>query len=280
MFTTLNPPVEDEANERIEWAERIERALHGHGVRTVFQPIVDLSAHRVCGYEALTRFDGPLTGKRIGPEQWFQAAHELGAGGELEAVCLASALSYRGSLPPGAYLSVNIDPDSLMSPRVQAVLAAQGDLNGVVIELTEHQPWTWVAIESAVMTLRRAGARIAIDNTGTGNSGLRQLVDCRPAMLKVDRQLIESVDTDEAKLALVEMMAVFARRIGAELVAEGVEAVGEARALVDLGVHQAQGYLFGRPKSGWTDLDQASITAMLNGEHIRLNDPSGPVLQS
>lgn len=257
MFTTLSPPTRTAGEEGLRWAERIERALRGEGVRTVFQPIVDLTRHLVVGYEALTRFaDG--SGRHLGPEEWFAAAHELGAGADLEATCLARALTHRVSLPEGCFLSLNVDPDSLRSPRVRSVLLDQQRLDGVVLEITEHRPWTWSAMQPAVEELRSIGARFAIDNAGTGQTGLRQLLEVRPEVLKLDRGIVDGIDGDEAKEALVEMIELFSRRIGAVVLAEGVETTEEANCLRSLGIPLAQGYLFGRPAEPWLDLQASS----------------------
>ncbi len=253
MFTTLSPPARTVGEEGLRWAERIERALRGEGVRTVFQPIVDLGARAVVGYEALTRFDD-RSGRYLGPEEWFAAAHEFGAGADLEATCLALALSHRPSLPAGCFLSLNVDPDALRSPRVRQLLERQGRLDGVVLEITEHRPWSWPTMAPAVAELRSEGARFAIDNAGTGQAGIRQLLDVRPDLLKLDRGLVDGIDTDEAKEALVEMVELFSRRIDACVLAEGVETHAEAACLASLGVPLAQGYLFGRPAEPWIDL--------------------------
>ncbi len=252
MFTTLSPPTRTDGEEGLRWAERIERALRGEGISTVFQPIVNLGDSTVVGYEALTRFsDG--SGTYFGPEEWFAAAHEFGAGAELEATCLALALTHRGALPTGCFLSLNIEPDALRSSRVRDLLRDHSPLAGMVLEITEHRPWSWATMAPAVEELRSLGARFAIDNAGTGQAGLRQLLDVRPDVLKLDRGLVEEIDVDEAKEALVEMIELFSRRIGAIVLAEGVETVEEAACLISLGIPLAQGYLFGRPTEPWVD---------------------------
>ncbi len=250
MFTTLAPANRNEDQEGIRWAQRIERALGGHGIRAVFQPIIELTSRRVVGYEALTRFDDTF-GQVTGPEQWFAAARQLGAGEDLDAICLSVALSHRVTLPEGCFLSVNVDPGALQSPQVRAILVNQRSLARVVIEITEHQSWTWPAIAPVVNEVRSIGATIAVDNTTSGYVGLRQLLDLRPSILKVDRGLVDGLANDEAKVAMIEMVALFARRLGAIVIAEGVENDDEAEALTELGVPLAQGFLFGRPAAPW-----------------------------
>src|SRR5688500_19141420 len=93
----------------------------------VFQPIVDLAAARVAGYEALARFPGTA-----GPDTWFAAAAECGVRAELEALALTKALDAVRLLPAGTFLSVDVTPALLGSPPVQQALAGLPDLTGVV----------------------------------------------------------------------------------------------------------------------------------------------------
>ena len=104
------------------------RAIRGEGLRTAFQPIVDLHRLEVTGYEALARFDIPGI---AGPEQVIIAAGERGVLAELEARCLRSALQARPHLPPNCFLTVNVEPDSVGASAVAAVLDAEPHLRGV-----------------------------------------------------------------------------------------------------------------------------------------------------
>jgi EAL domain-containing protein (putative c-di-GMP-specific phosphodiesterase class I) len=247
-----------------------------------FQPIVDLRRRVVVGYEALTRFvvDGQPFST---PDEWFLHAHELGLASQLEARALATALSHRSSLPRNCFLTVNIDPNRLGEPEVRDVFARQGHLGGVVIELTEHHQWRWPLFEAVLHRLRRDGALVAIDDAGAGYSGLQQILRVRPAIIKLDREIVRGIDTDEAKAALVEMMGVFANRIDAWILAEGIETMGEAQRLVDLEVPLVQGYLFGGPAEPWPALDPVVESTLEGfaetsaGQLHRLVDPVPPL---
>lgn len=239
----------------LEWGPLLERALRGEGVSTVYQPIVDLRRMVVVGYEALVRFVGPAA---LSPDRWFAAAAARGLLPELEAVTLRLALSRRATLPPNCFLTLNVEPESLLSPAAERVFADAGDLRGIVVEITEHRPIVdHAGTGRALDSLRRAGALVAVDDAGTGYAGLQQILELRPSILKLDRVLVAGVDADEAKAALIEMLGVFANKIDAWLLAEGVETVAEARRLVDLGVPLAQGYFFARPAPPWSTVEAA-----------------------
>ena len=266
----------------LDWAAWVDRAIAGDGVRAVFQPIIDLRRRVVVGYEALTRFT--VDGAHVAPpNQWFAHAHEFGVGPQLEERALETILAYRSDLPTNCFLSINLEPRHLVEPLVRDVFARQGDLTGLVVELTEHQHWHWDAFEPTLRFLQRNGALIAIDVAGAGYTGVQQILQLRPAILKLDRALIEGVDADEARVALVEMIGVFANRIDAWVLAEGVETLGEAQRLLDLRVPLAQGFLFGRPEPPWADLDPGvearldRVSADVRTQLHRVVDPVPPI---
>ena len=221
-------------------------------MRTVYQPIVDVSRGVVTGYESLARFAAPPAN----PELWFAAARQRGCEAELESAALANALSARATLPANCFLTVNVSPSALASGSVRQIWREYGDLNGMVIELTEQaRIECYDALEPDLNMLRNAGALIAVDDAGAGYAGLRHLLKLRPSIIKLDRELVANIDLDETKRALAEMLGTFADRIDAWLLAEGVERAGELDTLAALGVPLVQGYLLGRPGPPWVPVD-------------------------
>src|SRR3954469_24392541 len=221
----------------------------------VFQPIVDLAAATVAGYEALARFPGVA-----GPDAWFAAAAEAGIAAELEALAIHKALAAVPSLPPNTFLTVNVSPHLLGAAPVQHALATRPDLHRVVVELTEHTPGhDLAALRRQTDELRRRGALIALDDAGSGYSGLQQLAALRPQVVKLDRALVNDADTDPVRVALAEMLGEFAGRIDAWLLAEGIETAAELAAFAQLGVPLAQGWLLGRPSPGFAPLAPEAV---------------------
>src|SRR3954453_3956205 len=213
----------------------------------VFQPIVDLAGATIAGYEALARFPGSA-----GPDVWFAAAAEAGVAAELEALAAHKALATVDDLPRNTFLTVNVSPHLLGSAPVQDALAARFDLHRVVVELTEHAPvHDLAALRRQTEELRSRGALIALDDAGSGYSGLQQLAVLRPQVVKLDRALVSDADTDPVRVALAEMLGEFAGRIDAWLLAEGIETAAELAAFARLGVPLAQGWLLGRPGPGF-----------------------------
>ena len=223
-----------------------------HCIVPVFQPIVSLCDGRVVGYEALTRFEDPADRT---PHEWFTMARLCGLGSQLQALAAARALAipYR---PAGTYLSLNLEPSSLGSAAFKDVLPR--DLSAILIEITEQELITDHArLIDELSALRDRGARIALDDTGAGYSGLRHVTLMRPDVIKLDRALVENLHADPGKLALLESFASFARRTSAQVCAEGIESDAELDALADIGVDLGQGFHLARPGPPWPAIEPA-----------------------
>jgi diguanylate cyclase (GGDEF)-like protein/PAS domain S-box-containing protein len=236
-------------------------------LRIVFQPIIDLRTGDIAGYEALSRFDGAVDQP---PNAWFEQAHRCGLGYRLEALALERALK-APDRPAGVYLTVNLSLSTLASDEVQAVLPAR--LDGVVIEITENELVTDKADVLAAMTLvRERGARLAVDDAGSGYAGLQHVMRLEPDVIKLDRTLVDGVAADPVKAALIEAFVRYARRIDATICAEGIETLADLDVLADIDVAFGQGWAIGRPAAPWAPVSDAAaaacrrrVTAMLAG---------------
>jgi EAL domain-containing protein (putative c-di-GMP-specific phosphodiesterase class I)/GGDEF domain-containing protein len=225
--------------------ERVAKVLNdASAIRTVFQPIVSLADLSVSGHEALSRFKPePLRG----PDVWIAESQQVGLGLELEAECLRRAVTFHGDIPPETYLSINASPQLIMSGMVHQSLPT-GALGWLMIEITEHdQVRDYAALAEKLSDLRSRGARVAIDDLGAGHSTLQHLMRLAPDCTKLDRSLVQDIDSDLAKQALVRSMVAFSRELRSGLVAEGVETAQELACLREIGVGFGQGYLFRHP---------------------------------
>lgn len=224
------------------------------GMTSAYQPIVDLTTGRVVAYEALARF-----GDGRSPGAVFDAARRMGYGVEIEAAAIDSAL--RAGAPPfGARLSVNLSPSAVVAES--AVGRLPEDLSRFIVEITENE---LVAqnelVAGRLADLRARGALIAVDDAGAGYASLRQVMQLRPDIIKLDRSLIMGVHEDPAKRALIRAFVTFGRDLGARVCGEGIEHVDELRALADLDVATGQGYVLGRPDRPWPAVQTAGAAA-------------------
>ncbi|MCU1396029.1 MAG: diguanylate phosphodiesterase [Ilumatobacteraceae bacterium] len=260
MMGVLDPVAAD----RIEARAGIQHLLGDpHLLDIVVQPIWDLATDSVIAVEALSRF---RTDPALAPDRWFHAAHQAGLGVELETLAITRALSLLPLLPADVAITINVGPETIVSSPLHDALSAV-EPDRIVIELTEHTAFDRCPeLPDELMRLRRRGVRLAVDDAGSGYSSLTHILQLAPDFIKLDRELIAGVDADPVRRALVTSLVSFARDTGAQIVAEGIETIGELGLLRRLGAHHAQGYLLGRPSpltSSATPLVSRSAAAAL-----------------
>src|SRR6185503_14854614 len=155
---------------------------------------------------------------------------------------------------PSLRIAINFTPASLLDPQFEAKsLAAMVSDAGlsprqITLECTEEQAVPDVdQLKRQVKALRRLGFGFAVDDAGAGYASFALIAALRPSIIKIDRLIAAGVARDDAKQALVEAFVSFGRRIGAQLLAEGIERRADLAVLRTLGVEFGQGYLIGRP---------------------------------
>jgi EAL domain-containing protein (putative c-di-GMP-specific phosphodiesterase class I) len=233
-----------EAERRRARVQVMEEMLRGDGLDIVFQPIVELANGAVVGIEALSRFAREPVRP---PDAWFAEARALGFAERLELLSVERALAVVEQLPDDWFVSVNVSPDTAMSPELTSVLAAAPG-EKVVLELTEqHEVSDYDFLEPYLALYRARGIRIAVDDAGAGYAGLQHILSLTPEILKLDRELICGIDTDLARRSLVRCLVDFANEIRATVLAEGISSAAELDVLRGAGVTLGQGYYLGRP---------------------------------
>lgn len=211
----------------------------------VYQPIFDLVANDLSAVEALTRFE---TTPYRPPNVWFEEAHRHGLGVDLEMLAINRALSQLPSLPGSIDITLNVGPQTVMSSAFTDAIAPH--MSRIIVELTEHTGVDdYQQLIATLRSLRRDGARLSVDDTGAGYSSLTHILKLAPDFIKLDRELICSIDIDPVRRAIATALVAFADGTGAQIVAEGVEDGAELHVLRSLGVRYAQGYFLGRPSA-------------------------------
>lgn len=222
-------------------------------VLTLYQPILHLGDLRVLGHEVFSH--APADGHLGDAETLFALAERSGRILEFERLCRGRALaSARRHLPPGGKLFLNTsatalhDPELLDGGLVRSVEQAGLRPAQVVLEITER-----VAVEErrayreALRELKAAGFGLAIDDMGAGYSSLQGVVEVEPDYMKFDVSLVRDIDRNLIKRSLLETLVDLSRRIGARVVAEGIEAASELETLRACGVELGQGRFLAAP---------------------------------
>jgi diguanylate cyclase (GGDEF)-like protein len=192
-----------------------------------FQPIWNLGEGRLLGVEALAR--PPADHGLSGPLEAFDIAEQIRRVHELDELCVRSALTHASELPPGVLLFINISPQTLdLSLHGnewlgQAVTAVGLRAEDVVIEVTERFGGRTSSVVKGLERLREQGFKLALDDVGTGNSGLEMLRQVHVEFVKIDRSIVTAAVSEATARGVLLALATFARQTGAVVIAEGIE---------------------------------------------------------
>jgi diguanylate cyclase (GGDEF)-like protein len=238
--------------EAIKLSSVFRSILRNDQIRVLFQPIYDFKKGTVLAWEALSR--GPRGSEFESPAMLFDFAEQTGQLFVLEQACRAKAIETVGAMAPGQRLFLNIHPRAVVDPtfapgKTLELIRAHGlEPDNIVFEITErHSIKDFSSFHKTLDHYRSQGFRVAVDDAGTGYSGLSTIASLQPDYIKVDMSLVRDIDKDPVRRALMETMVTLAGRIGSEIIAEGIETKGEAGALLEIGVHYGQGYFLSRP---------------------------------
>jgi len=238
------------------------RAVAGHELRVLYQPIVSLADERVIGTEALVRWERPGFGL-LQPDEFIPIAEESSLISAVDCWVLQEACR-RGALwcDAGGTIAVNLSARTLQQDDVIHVLTHalyRTDISPsqLTMEITETALLSGIGATNANLDrFRELGVQLSIDDFGTGYSSLSQLQRIDVDILKIDQTFVSVMDQDASSAAIVSAIITLGHALGLTLLAEGVERPTQATLLREQGCDTAQGWLFGHPLPA-EDLDRA-----------------------
>jgi predicted signal transduction protein with EAL and GGDEF domain len=228
--------------------DRDELVLH-------YQPKFDLANGCLSGAEALVRWRHPELGL-VEPARFIPLAEANGLIAPIgEWVLQGACRQVRRWREQGIELKVGVNVSARqfregdLANRILDIVRSCGvDPRSIEIELTESAVMDDAArVVAALEHLKAHGVSIAIDDFGTGYASLSYLMQLPVDVVKIDRSYVRDVSRRGDKGATVQAVIRFARALGIDVIAEGVESGAEAGSLRDWGCHHAQGFYFGRP---------------------------------
>jgi diguanylate cyclase (GGDEF)-like protein len=254
--------------------DAVRRLIDEAALSTVFQPIWDLDRKVLLGVEALARPSEEYG--LCGPAEAFDIAEQIGRAHELDELCVINALRIVPDLPDDVLLFVNLSPYTLDldvdgNDWLRDTVERAGlPVDRVVVEITERAGGRTASVVKCLQRLRRQGFKLALDDVGTGNSGLEMLRQVEAEYVKIDRSIVTAAATQPTARAVLLAMATYAAQTGSFVIAEGIE---DQDTLDFLGaidqdvlphriINGGQGYGLGRP------------APTLGAEPLRLLTPS------
>ncbi|MDD0969228.1 MULTISPECIES: phosphodiesterase DibA [Pseudomonas] len=244
------------AQQRVEIAFELRRALEQQELRVYYQPVHDLKTSRLIGVEALVRWEHPQRGL-VSPAEFIPIAERTGLISEIDAWVMQQACRQMCQWQQAgvvlSFVAVNVSSRLFarreLYEQVAQVLHETGlDPAYLELEVTESAVMDdpEVALEQ-MHRLRELGIRLAIDDFGTGYSSLLRLKRLPVQKLKIDQGFVAGLPWDEDDAAIVRVIIALARSMGMQVHAEGIEQAEQAAFLLGQACDLGQGYWFGRP---------------------------------
>jgi sensor c-di-GMP phosphodiesterase-like protein len=236
----------------------IERALRAGEFVPYYQPIVDIRSGQLCGAEVLVRWRKP-DGTLVLPGAFIPLAESSGLIREMtrdlmRRVCAEAgdALGRRPALKISFNFAGQLFSDERIVKDVCKIFCNSPiKLSQVVLEVTERDPIeNFTATRQTIAAFQGLGVRIAIDDVGTGHSGLSYMLKLGVDIIKIDKMFVDAIGTDRNSTTIVETLVDLAHNMRMDVVAEGVENFEQVMYLRELGIRSAQGYVFAPPLPG------------------------------
>ncbi len=269
-YEVFDAELRDQVRARLSCEAELRKAALRDEIAVQYQPIVSLSSGRICGFEALARWQ--RDGKLVPPAEFIPLAEETGLIADIECNVLRKACSdlarWQQMFASGSPLTMNVNlsarhlRESGMVESLRQVLAETAPAPGSLrLEITESfLLGNDEATSQLLRDLRELGCKLVIDDFGTGYSSLSYLHRLPIDGVKLDRSFVQGLDTAPDRAAIVSTVVMLARQLSLAVVAEGVETIAELDRLRRLGCDMAQGYFFARP------LDASAAEAMVKRE--------------
>ncbi|HET9656387.1 MAG TPA: EAL domain-containing protein [Kineosporiaceae bacterium] len=246
---------------RVETELQLRQALGQDQLWVAYQPVIDPRSERTVGAEALVRWNHPDRGP-IPPGEFIPVAEETGLITQVGSWVLEKSLEQlagwrRDDLLPDPFtLSVNMSAHQVHDPHLLPWLRSALDrhripVDRLVLEITESVMMADTETAADVLSgMRALGLRLSVDDFGTGYSSLSYLSRFPVDEVKIDRSFVHRLGEAGGGEAIVRAVVAMAEALGLEVVAEGVETPAQCEALCHLGVHRAQGWLWGAAVDG------------------------------
>jgi len=251
-----NVSLSDRFRRETQIAQAINQAIGSRALSLHFQPKVNLQSGRVEGAEALSRF-APGNLSDYSMDEIFDVAEKRGLGLMLDELVLDAyrdaLVAMRDEFSMALPTSVNLSGAILKTPerllaKLNLLIAAGLAPSLIRVEITENA--IYGRGQSGVIDLLdrivKLGFSLALDDFGTGSGTLQHLVSLPISEIKIDRSFVAGMLADRKKNAIISGLIVTGRKLGVEIVAEGVETEAEAGLLRSMGAQFAQGYLWSK----------------------------------
>lgn len=235
------------------------KILEEESINMLFQPIVNLNENKILGYEALCR--GPQKSPLHFPDALFYTAEKVNKVTVLDELARKKAIQSFMPFLDNFKLFLNMRPSNLYDYNflktsvLNKLDSKKINSKNIVIEITEQCPVDSILdYKKLISELKNFGIKVALDDVGSGYSGLKTILEIEPDYLKIDMELTKDIHKDKLKKNLMKGLISLANYCDMKLIVEGIECREELETLLELGVYAGQGYFLQRPKETPDDI--------------------------
>ncbi|MEG0771774.1 EAL domain-containing protein [Clostridium sp.] len=228
------------------------KILEEEDINMIFQPIVNLSNGEILGYEALCR--GPAKSPLHLPDLLFKTAKKSNKVNLLDELARIKAIEKFIPFLKSYKLFINMIPfnindyDFYTSSTFQCLRDNGIDTSNIVLEITEQAPIHLMKnYKKFINDVKDLGIKIALDDVGSGYSGLKTILDVIPDYLKIDMDLTRDIHKDNFKRNLIKGLVTLSNNCDMKVIVEGIECREELETIMDVGAYGGQGYFLQRP---------------------------------
>ncbi len=255
--TSFGPSAERTSIDKFRLESDLREALATGELDVSFQPLLEIAADRIAGYEALVRWPHPERGA-ISPIEFITLAEETSLINPVGEYVLNRAIGALSRLAdaevdPLPFIAINVSPKQLMESdllnrTVDRSRAAGVPVNRIKLEITESRMVDYPTVQALLVRCHREGIQVSLDDFGTGFSNLGHLHALEFDTVKVDQAFARHMMSSRRAMALAKSIIAMIHSLDADVVVEGVETEAQLEVLRELGCRYAQGYLIGRPQ--------------------------------
>ena len=239
----------------ISESSEITNIIRNKAFTSYFQPIIDLEAGEIYGYEALLRGirdDGSI----LPPNQILDTARRGDMLFYLDRAARETALKTATAKRIDKKVFINFLPTAIYNPQnclidtVRLATQLEFDPKNIVFEVVETEQISDTQHLKKILDFyKNHGFMVALDDVGSGYSSLIMLTQIQPDIIKIDRDIISGIDSNSFKQSIFGALMKVATDHGITVLAEGVETLPEAEWVKENGAHLAQGYFWAKPSA-------------------------------
>lgn len=251
-YSFFEPDLAKTLSARSSMERDLRRALANGEFELFYQPVLNLAAQKIVGFEALLRWRHPTEGLIL-PADFVPLAEELGLIMPIGEWVIREAFTEAARWPASMRIAVNVstvqfERGSLVGVLVNALAASGLAPDRVEIEITETLFLEQSEINLDILhQLHALGLKVALDDFGTGFSALSYLLAFPFDKIKIDGSFVRALDNTAGAHIILRSVADIGQRMGMVTTAEGIETAEQLRSIRALGYTEAQGFLIARP---------------------------------